>query len=73
MESEVIALAHSFLEFFHIVDMAENNTEVVGLTIWDTNMNISNHGDNYGALALADDLPPQFTPHINYYDFKTIW
>jgi hypothetical protein len=37
------------------------------------NMNVSVHEDYWGALVLAETLPPQFTPRSKYYATKTIW
>ena len=73
MESGVIALAHSFHWFFTIVDMDKYLSGAVELPIVDTNMNVSIHEDNYGALVLEDNLPLQFNPHIKYSSSKTIW
>ena len=41
MEAEVIVLAHSFREFFPVVDMAKDLSWAVRLTIWGTIMNVS--------------------------------
>ncbi|EJK72543.1 hypothetical protein THAOC_05917 [Thalassiosira oceanica] len=39
----------------------------------ETNMQVSIHEDNAGALILAKTLPPGFTPRSKHYAVKTIW
>ena len=58
LEAEVIALDHSFYEFFPIFDMAKDLSGSVGHPIGDTTMNVSIHEDNSDMLVLADLLPP---------------
>ena len=73
MEAEIIALAQSCRELFPIMDMVASLGEAVGLPVGDTNMKVSIHEDNAGALVLAEMLPPQWTPRSKWYATKTIW
>ena len=65
MESEVIALAHSFRELFPIMDIASSLSEAVVMSMVETMMNISIHEDNAVVLVLEETLQSQFTPRIN--------
>ena len=65
MESEINALAHSYIELFPIIDITISLGKAVGLPIGDTTMNVSIDKNNAGALILAKTLPLQFTPRRN--------
>ena len=73
MEAELIDLAHSFHDIFPVVDMSKYLGGLIGITIGNTNMNVSIHEYNYDVLVLENNRPPQYTPRINYYAYKTIW
>ena len=66
-------MAHIFHELFPIIDISKCISVAVGLLIGDTTTNVSIHEDNVGILVLVNNLPPQFTPCINYYASKSIW
>ena len=70
---EVIYLDHSCRGLFPIFDVAKYITGVVWLTIGYTNMNVSIHEYNDGALVLLEKLPPKVILNSKYYYFKTIW
>lgn len=73
MEAEIVALGHSCRELFPIIDMVKQVGPLVGLDVGDSNMNVSIHEDNAGALILAQTLPPQYTPRSKHYHIKTVW
>eukprot|EP00984_Skeletonema_dohrnii_P014730 scaffold6241_cov78-Skeletonema_dohrnii-CCMP3373.AAC.4 len=73
MEAEITALAHCCRELFPIIDMVKTLGKVYGLEDQLTQMNVSIHEDNAGALLLAQTLPPQFTPRSKWYHIETIW
>ena len=73
MESDINDMVHSCIELFLIIDMTISLGQAVVLPIGDTTMNVSIYEDNAGALILAKDLPPQFTPRSKYYASITIW
>ena len=55
------------------MDMVSLLGTKVGLPVSGATMKVSIHGDNVGALVLAETLPPQFTPRSKHYAIKTIW
>ena len=73
MEAEVTALAHCCRELFPIMDMVKTLGKVYGLEEQITQMNVSIHEDNAGALLLGQTLPPQFTPRSKWYHIETVW
>ena len=73
MEAEIVALAHSCRELFPVMDLVSRLGPAVGLDGGETNMNVSIHEDNAGALILAQTLPPQYTPRSKHYHIKTVW
>ena len=73
MEAEIVALAHSCRELFPVIDMVSRIGPQVGLDVGDTNMNVSIHEDNAGALVLGNTLPPKYTPRSKHYHIKTVW
>ena len=73
MEAEVIALAACIRDLIPIINMVRDLAQAVGLQSGDVNMNVSVHKDITGALVLAENFPPQFTPRSKYYATKTIW
>ena len=73
MEAEVVALSHSCRVLLPLIDVAKQLTRAVGKDLNETNMQVSIHEDNAGALILAKTLPPGFTPRSKHYAVKTIW
>lgn len=73
MESEIVALSHSCRVLLPLIDIAKQLTKAVGKDLNETNMQVSIHEDNAGALILAKTLPPGFTPRSKHYAVKTIW
>jgi hypothetical protein len=73
MEVKIIALSACCRELLPIIDMVHSLAEATNLSIGNTTMNVSIHGDNSGALVLVKTLPQQFTPRSEYYAIKTIW
>ena len=73
MEAEIVALAHSCKELFPMIDMVGSVGPAFGIPVGDTEMKVSIHEDNAGALILAQKLPPEYTPRSKYYHIKTIW
>ena len=73
MEAEITALAHCCRELFPIIDMVKTLGKIYGLEEQLTQMNVSIHEDNAGALLLASTLPPQFTPRSKWYHIETVW
>ena len=74
MESEINALSHCYRKLFQLIDMVEETEMAVGMPIKDlTSMHVSVYEDNYGALILAQTLPPQTTPRSKYSANKTVW
>jgi hypothetical protein len=71
MEAEIIALAACMRELIPIIDIVQSLADAVGRQTGVVNMKVSVHEDNSGALA--ETLPPQFTPRSKYYTIKTIW
>ena len=55
------------------MDLVSRLGPAVGLDGGETNMNVSIHEDNAGALILAQTLPPQYTPRSKHYHIKTVW
>ena len=60
-------------QLFPVMDLVSRIGPVVGLDGGGTNMNVSIHEDNAGALILAQTLPPQYTPRSKHYHIKTVW
>ena len=55
------------------MDMAQMFAEYYGLKEVETQMDVSLHEDNAGALVLANTLPPEYTPRSKFYHIETIW
>ena len=73
MDAKIIALWVCCRDLFPIIDMeVESVTHQVNLPIGEITMKLSVHEDNSGALVLAKNLPPQFTPRSKYYAVKRI-
>ena len=60
-------------QLFPVMDLVSRIGPVVGLDGGGTNLNVSIHEDNAGALILAQTLPPQYTPRSKHYHIKTVW
>ena len=73
MEAEIVALAHCCRELFPVMDMVAELGSANCLPVGNTTMNVSIHEDNAGALFIAENLPPQFTPQSKHYAIKTVW
>ena len=73
MEVKTIAIDHCCCDLFTIIDITQSIENAVGLSVGVPPMKFSIHKDNAGALILARNVPPKFTPHSNYYATKTIW
>ena len=73
MEAEISALAHCMKELLAIMDMAQMLAEYYGLEGVETQMDVSLHEDNAGALVLANTIPPEYTPRSKFYHIETIW
>ena len=56
-----------------MIDITKYLGKSVGIIIGETTINVSIHEENAGALVLANNLPPQFTPRNKHYNVKTIW
>ena len=54
------------------MDMVSSIGPTVKLEVGDTSINVSIHEDNAGALILAENLPPQYTPQSKHYAIKTV-
>ncbi len=73
MDAEINALAHICKELFPIIDLVSELGTIVGLPTKDlTMMHVSIHEDNGGALILAENIPPKFTPQIKFCTLKTV-
>ena len=73
MEAEIVALAHSCKELFPMMDIVGSVGSAFDIPVGDTEMKVSIHEDNAGALILAQKLPPEYSPRSKYYHIKTIW
>ena len=73
MEAEIVALSHSCKELFPVMEIVGSVGPAFGIPVGTTEMNVSIHEDNAGALILAQKLPPEYTPRSKYYHIKTIW
>ena len=56
-----------------MIDITKSTGKTVGLPIEETKINVSINEDNSGALILAKNLPPQFTPQRKHYAANTKW
>ena len=54
------------------MDITQSQGKSVGIPVGVPYMKVSVHKDNAGALILARNFPPTFTPHSKYYTNKTI-
>ena len=72
MEVKTIAIDHCCCDLFTIIDITQSIENAVGLSVGVPPMKFSIHKDNAGALILARNVPPKFTPHSNYYTTKKI-
>ncbi len=73
MKAEIIALAYSCHKLFLIMDGVSIMGKAIGLPVGDTTIQVLIHGDDAGALVLAETLPSQFTSQSKHYHTKTIW
>jgi len=73
MEAEITALVHCMKELVGVMDLAKVFAEYYDLGPIESNMNVTIHEDNSGALVLANTIPPEFTPRSKFYHLETIW
>jgi len=60
-------------ELVGVMDLAKVFAEYYDLGPIESNMNVTIHEDNSGALVLANTIPPEFTPRSKFYHLETIW
>ena len=74
MEAEYVALSTSCRELLPIIRLVKGVAKAVGLTPAETtDMHVSIHEDNAGALVLAKMEPPRMTPRSKHYCVKYHW
>ena len=73
MEAEILAISNCARELIPIMQMVEFLGPAAGLPVDCTSMHVCIHEDNAGALILAANLPPQYTPRSKNNHIKTIW
>jgi len=74
MEAEYVALSASCRELLPIIRLVKGVASAVGLEPAETtDMHVSIHEDNAGALILAKMEPPRMTPRSKHYNVKYHW